>query len=256
MKKIRSILSKSGIILLLLCNAGHVIGQKAAQLDKYLSAQAKHFHFNGNVLVAEKGKVVLQKSYGYANFDTQRSLNDSSVFELASVSKQFTATAILMLKDRGKLKLTDSLRHYFPELPYHDITIYQMLTHTSGLPDYEGAMNEKWDRSKIAFNRDMIAFLAKEQLPLLFAPGTRWEYSNTAYAILASIIEKVSGQSFHDFMAQHIFKPLGMTHSRIYNTRRSLKDTIPNYAYGFIYSNRLKNQRFPIAYLNMTMSFI
>ena len=208
-----------------------VFSDTAAKLDEFLSGQAAHYNFNGNVLVAENGKIVFKKSYGFADFDTKRLLNDSSVFELASVSKQFTATGILLLKDKGKLKLTDSLRQYFPELPYSNITIWHMLTHTSGLPDYEEAMNEKWDRSKIAFNNDMIAFLAKEKLPVLFAPGTKWTYSNTAYAILASIIEKISGQSFKDYMADNIFQPLGMHHTRVYNTRRSLKDTIANYAY-------------------------
>jgi CubicO group peptidase (beta-lactamase class C family) len=215
------------------------------QLDEYLSAQSTHYRFNGNVLVAENGKIVFQKSYGYANFDTKRMLNDSCVFELASVSKQFTATAILLLKDKGKLSLTDSLRQYFPELPYNGISIYQMLTHTSGLPDYESAMNKKWDHNKIAFNNDMITFLAKEKIPVVFAPSTKWEYSNTAYALLASIVEKVSGQSFSKFMAANIFKPLQMNNTRIYNTRRSLKDTIGNYAFGFVYNDSLKKHLIP-----------
>ncbi|MFZ1452417.1 MAG: serine hydrolase domain-containing protein [Ferruginibacter sp.] len=232
-------------LLLFACNSNKENNKTAAQLDEYLTAQSTHYRFNGNVLVAEYGKIVFQKSYGYANFDTNRMLNDSSVFELASVSKQFTATAILLLKDKGKLKLTDSLRQYFPELPYSGISIYHMLTHTSGLPDYEEAMNEKWDHGKIAFNKDMIAFLAKEKLPVLFTPGSKWLYSNTAYAILASIAEKVSGQSFSDFMAQNIFQPLHMSHTRIYNTRRSLKDTIANYAFGFVYNDSLKKNLMP-----------
>ena len=227
-------------IALFSCQSKKQNNDTAVKLDEFLSGQTNHYNFNGNVLVAENGEIVFQKSYGFANFDTKRLLNDSSVFELASVSKQFTATGILLLKDKGKLKLTDSLRLYFPELPYSNITIWHMLTHTSGLPDYEEAMNEKWDRKKIAFNSDMIAFMAKEKLPVLFAPGTKWTYSNTAYAILASIIEKVSGQTFKDFLAENIFQPLGMRHTRIYNTRRSLKDTIANYAYGFLYNDSLK----------------
>jgi CubicO group peptidase (beta-lactamase class C family) len=233
------------ILLLFACNSNNETNKTAAQLDEYLTAQSTHYRFNGNVLVAENGKIIFQKSYGYANFDTKRILNDSSVFELASVSKQFTATAILLLKDKNKLKLTDSLRQYFPELPYSGISIYQMLTHTSGLPDYEEAMNEKWDHNKIAFNNDMIAFLAKEKLPVLFAPGTKWTYSNTAYALLASIVEKVSGESFSAFMVQNIFQPLQMNHTRIYNTRRSLKDTIANYAFGFVYNDSLKKHLMP-----------
>lgn len=232
-------------LLLFACNSNKETNKPNTQLDEYLTAQSTQYRFNGNVLVAENGKIVFQKSYGYADFDTKRMLNDSSVFELASVSKQFTATAILLLKDKGKLNLTDSLRQYFPELPYSGISIYQMLTHTSGLPDYEEAMNLKWDHNKIAFNNDMIAFLAKEKLPVLFAPGTKWTYSNTAYALLASIVEKVSGQSFSEFMAQNIFQPLQMNHTRIYNTRRSLKDTIANYGYGFVYNDSLKKHLIP-----------
>lgn len=241
MKKIFPIV----LLFLFACKQKEGTNAISKQLDEFLTGQQQHFRFNGNVLVAENGKIVFQKSYGYADFDSQRMLNDSSVFELASVSKQFTATGVLILTDKAKLKLTDSLRQYFPELPYSNITIWHMLTHTSGLPDYEEAMNEKWDRSKVAFNNDMITFLAKEKLPILFAPGTKWTYSNTAYAILASIIEKVSGQTFNNFLAQNIFEPLGMKHTRIYNTRRSLKDTIANYAYGYGYSDSLKKYILP-----------
>jgi CubicO group peptidase (beta-lactamase class C family) len=232
-------------ILLFACNTNTATNKATELLDEYLTGQQTYYRFNGNVLVAENGKIVFQKAYGFANFDTQRMLNDSSVFELASVSKQFTATAILLLKDKGKLQLTDSLRQYFPDLPYSGVSIYQMLTHTSGLPDYESAMNEKWDHNKIAFNNDMIAFLAKEKLPALFAPGTQWQYSNTAYALLASIVEKVSGQSFSAFLAANVFQPLQMNHTRIYNTRRSVKDTTANYAFGFVYDDSLKKHLMP-----------
>ena len=215
------------------------------QIDEYLSAVEKHTRFNGNVLVAENGNIVFQRSYGSANFDDQRALNDSSVFELASVSKQFTATGILILKDRGKLQLTDSLQKYFPELPYSAVTLWHMLTHTSGLPDYFWPMIEKWDRNKIAFNNDVIAFLAKEKMPSQFDPGEKWEYSNTAYMLLASIIEKVSGQTFATFLAENIFQPLNMTHTSIYNTRRSHKDTIANSAYGYSYNDSLQKYFLP-----------
>jgi CubicO group peptidase (beta-lactamase class C family) len=233
------------ICSVLLISAMHDRVPVEIRIKEYLDGQQKFFRFNGNVLVAEKGKVIFQRSYGYADFNAGRTLNDSSVFELASVSKQFTATAILMLRDQGKLKLSDSLRKFFPELPYHNITLYHMLTHTSGLPDYETHMNKGWDKSKIAFNTDMIAFLAKERPPIDFPPGTKWEYSNTAFAMLASIVEKVSGQSFSEFLERSVFKPLDMKSSRIYNTRRSEKDTIANYAYGFMYNDVLKRYILP-----------
>jgi CubicO group peptidase (beta-lactamase class C family) len=227
------------------CNNDNASGRNIQKIDEYLTAQATLNNFNGNVLIAENGKIIFQKSFGYADFTTQRPLNDSSVFELASLSKQITATAILLLAVQGRLKLTDSLRAYFPELPYANITLYQMLTHTSGLPEYEPMMVEKWDHSKIAFNRDMIEVMAKEQPAVLFKPGTKWKYNNTAYALLATIVEKISGMAFPDFLKENIFQPLNMTHSRIYNTRRSLKDTIPNYAYGYLYDLVTKKHTLP-----------
>jgi CubicO group peptidase (beta-lactamase class C family) len=218
--------------------------ERLATLDKYLQGQVQYYKFNGNVLVAEKGKVIYQKSFGWKDAATNEPLNDSSVFELASVSKQFTATAIMLLAQRKQLSLDDSLRKYFPELPYPNITLHQMLTHTSGLPDYESAMETGWDKKKIAFNKDMIAFLAATKPAVKFKPGTKWEYSNTAYALLASVVEKVSGMSFAEFLSKNIFVPLGMTHTRIYNTRRS-GELLANYAFGHVWSESKQRHLLP-----------
>jgi CubicO group peptidase (beta-lactamase class C family) len=228
--------------------------QRITNIDNFLNGQVAHFKFNGNVLIADHGKIVYKKSFGVSNFDTKAPLNDSSVFELASVSKQFTAAGILILKEKGKLQLTDSLRKFFPELPYHNITVRHLLNHTSGVPDYESVMNEKWDRHKIAFNNDMIQFFAKEKTPVEFKPGQSWAYSNTGYALLASIIEKASGQSYKEFLAQNIFSPLKMTHSRIYNTRRS-GELVQNYAYGFVWSDSLKTFMLPDSVKRYKMVF-
>lgn len=160
------------------------------------------------------------------------------------MSKQFTAIGILLLEKQGKLGLRDTLRKFFPELPYKNISLHQMLTHTSGLPEYEYAMKSKWDQKTIAFNKDLINFLSREKLPVNFKPGTRWEYCNTGYALLASIIEKVSGLSYANFMAQYVFARLGMNHTRVYNTRRS-GERIENYAYGFVWSDSLKRYILP-----------
>ncbi len=214
-------------------------------IDSFISGQSKYFRFNGDVLVADKGNVIYHGAYGFADYDSKRMLNDSSVFELASVSKQFTAMGILILKEMGLLSLDDTLRKFFPQLPYHHITIRNLLTHTSGLQDYMEVMDKKWDHKKIAFNNDMIAFLAKEKSPVLFKPGTKWEYSNTGYALLGSVIEKVSGISYNDFLAQNIFQPLGMTHTFVYNTRRSTKKIPDNYALGFTYSDSLMRYTLP-----------
>ncbi|HWB27395.1 MAG TPA: serine hydrolase [Chitinophagaceae bacterium] len=211
----------------------------AQLLDEFITGQSKYFQFNGNVLVAVNGKPILQKAYGYADYDTKRMLDNNSAFELASVSKQFTAMGILLLKERKQLRLDDTLRKFFPQLPYENITIRQLLTHTSGLPDYMDAMAKKWDHKKIAFNNDMISFLATEKPAIHFKPGEKWEYSNTGYALLSSIIEKVSGMSYHDFLARNIFKPLGMSHTFVYNTRRSSNKIPEDYALGFVHSDSL-----------------
>lgn len=213
-------------------------------IERYLQGQADYYRFNGNVLISEKGKIIYQKSFGFSDFNKQLALNDSSVFELASVSKQFTALGILMLEKQGLINLNDSLRKFFPELPYYNIKIHHLLTHTSGLPDYGELFINKWDHKKIAFNDDVIYMLAKEKPGINFKPGEKWEYCNTAYVLLASIIEKVSDLTFKEFMATNISVPLKMTNTRVYNTRRS-GEILDNYAYGYIWSDSLKKYFLP-----------
>jgi CubicO group peptidase (beta-lactamase class C family) len=172
-------------------------------------------------------------------------LNDSSIFELASLSKQFTAMGIMILKERKLLNYDDNIKKFFPDLPYNNITIRNLLTHTSGLPGYEEQFAKKWDPKKIAFNKDVIQMLQQEKDTLFFEPGTNWKYSNTGYVLLASIIEKVSGKSYNEFMAENIFQPLSMTHTFIYNTRRSARKIPDNYALGFQFPDSLKRYMLP-----------
>lgn len=117
----------------------------------------------------------------------------------------------------------------------------QLLTHTSGIPDYEEKFKKHWDHKKIAYNRDVVDILAKLKDSLLFKPGSKWEYSNTGYAMLALIIENVTALSYANFLATHVFKPLGMRHTFVYNSRRSVEKLPDNYALGFIYS-KIKNK--------------
>jgi len=234
-------------ILLLLFVPVFATAQKdhAKLLQEYMTGQNKYFQFNGNILVAEKGKPIYQQSLGYADHNTKRMLNDSSVFELASVSKQFTAIGIMILKDRKLLSYENNIKKYFPQLPYDNITIRNLLMHTSGIPSYEDQFEKNWDRKKIAFNRDIVDMLVQRRDTLFFKPGTKWRYSNTGYALLASIIEKVSGMSYNDFMTVNIFRPLGMNHTFIYNSRRTTNKFPDNYALGFVYSDSLKKYILP-----------
>lgn len=243
MKKNAAIISGLLLLLSISCtNQDHE--QRIGSIDKFLQGQADFYKFNGDVLIAEKGNIIYQKSFGFSDYENQIPLNDSSLFELASISKQFTAMGILMLENKELLSLDDSLRKFFPELPYYNIKIHHLLTHTSGLPDYEELFMNKWDHRKIAFNDDVIYMLSTEKPAINFKPGEKWEYCNTAYALLASIIEKVTGLTFKDFMQKNIFTPLQMKHTRVYNTRRS-GEILANYAYGYVYSDSLARYILP-----------
>ncbi len=199
--------------------------------------------FNGNVLAAVDGHVILKKSYGFTDFKTREKLNDSSLFDLASVSKPFTAMAIMLLQRKGKLTYDDNVSKYFPDLPYAGVTIRHLLNHTSGIPDYdEYALDvEKYFGSKkVLHNKDLLDILVRLKPPLQFKPGEKFSYSNTGYVILASIVTKVSGLEFNEFMTENIFRPLSMTRTRMFNTQREKGEKIANYAYGHLYSDSLK----------------
>ncbi|MEP7321458.1 MAG: serine hydrolase [Saprospiraceae bacterium] len=234
-------------LLLLLLLPVLLTGQKdqAALLNQFFSGQHDYFNFNGNVLIAKQGKPIYKQSLGYADFNTKRLLNENSVFELASVSKQFTAMGIMICKEKGLLNYTDNIKKFFPGLPYNDITIRHLLTHTSGIPSYEEQFEKYWDHKKIAYNKDIIDMLIQRQDTLLFKTGSSWKYSNTGFAVLAAVIEKVSGMSYNDFMSKNIFKPLDMTHTFIYNSRRSTGKIPDNYALGFVHSDSLKRYILP-----------
>lgn len=204
------------------------------QLDSLFSSLHTKKKFNGNVLIAEKGKVIFQKSYGAARFAPETPLNNSTVFELASVSKQFTAMAIYLLSKQGKLKLTDKMSTHIPELGfYENIRVQDLVYHTSGLPDYMALFEEKWDKAKIATNVDVVKLLQQNKPTLAFEPNTQFEYSNTGYVLLGLIIERASGTSYGKYLQKHIFQPLQMKNTFVYRSRFEPR-AINNYAYGYV----------------------
>ena len=142
---------------------------RIAKLDSLFNGLFEKGEWNGNVLIAEKGSIIYQKSFGKADWNSGARLNNESVFELASVPKQFTAMGIMLLVNEGKLSFDDSLRRFFPQLPYHGVTIRQLLHHTGGLPDYMDLFAKHWDSARIATNNDMIGLLAKYKPAILFA---------------------------------------------------------------------------------------
>jgi CubicO group peptidase (beta-lactamase class C family) len=154
--------------------------------------------FNGVVLVAENGKPVYQEAWGYRRFAEKLPLQASDIFELASVSKEFTSMIIMMLKEKKKLNYDDSVNKYLA-IPYKGITIRHLLTHTSGLPDYQEIMDQYWDKSRVAGNPEILEYLNRYAPQKHFEPGARYEYSNTGYVLLASIAEKAAGMDLLKF---------------------------------------------------------
>ena len=188
--------------------------------------------FSGVLLVADKGDVIYQNAIGYREFAGQVALQPTDIFELASVSKQFTSMIIMMLKEKNLLQYDDLLEKYIG-VPYKGITIRHLLTHTSGLPDYQDIMDKYWDKTKIAGNADAIAYLNKYAPPSHFEPGAKYEYSNTGYLLLASVAEKISGRDFIKLCQRWIFRPLKMKSTNIRTL--SEKAATKNFAIGHIY---------------------
>ena len=201
----------------------------ANRLDGMLSSRFAADAPGAAVIVVKDGTVVFRKAYGLANLETGTAMRPEMVFEIGSVTKQFTSTAILMLAERGKLSLDDDLRKYFPDYPDKAarITVEHLLTHTSGIKSY--TEDPKWPPLwRQDLTPQQVIDLTKDA-PLEFAPGSKWNYNNTAYTMLGAIIEKVSGVSYADFIRQEIFEPLRMTHS----TYGSFTNVIPNRAAGY-----------------------
>ncbi|MCE2995121.1 MAG: serine hydrolase domain-containing protein [Cyclobacteriaceae bacterium] len=194
--------------------------------------------FSGVLLIAQKGKPVYHKAFGYRNFETKIPIDTASIFELASVSKQFTAAIIMLLKEENLLTYDDPIEKYLADLPYKNITIRQLLNHTSGLPDYQAIMDEHWDKSKVANNNDILEYLKKYHPPAMFAPGEKYNYSNTGYVLLASIAEKASGKDFIQLCRDRIFTPLAMSSTNIRTLAE--KASIDNFALGHIFMEEKK----------------
>ncbi|WP_334057556.1 serine hydrolase domain-containing protein [Polaribacter sp. P097] len=187
------------------------------KLDSLLKRINKRHDFHGSVLVAKNKKIVYQNQVGYADFRKKVPLKEESVFQLASVSKQFTAAAIMQLKEKGKIKLTDTVNFYFPEFPYKNITIKNLLNHTSGLPKYFWVAEHEWKENKAPTNTDLMNVLPLSKAQRFFKPGRNFDYSNTGYVVLASIVEKVSGLPYNQYLKKYIFEPLDMKNSFVYS---------------------------------------
>jgi CubicO group peptidase (beta-lactamase class C family) len=203
----------------------------ASSLATYLDELAKQDKFSGVVLVAKDGKPIFEKAYGLANKEKGIPNNTETRFNLGSMNKMFTAVAIAQLAEAGKLSFDDMVGKHLPDYPNKDVaskvTIHQLLTHTSGLGSY---WNAKFDAKKATIKSvsDYLALFADE--PLAVEPGKRFQYSNSGFIVLGAIIEKVSGQSYYDYVREHVYKPAGMKNTDAYE----MTANTPNLAMGYM----------------------
>ncbi|MFN2458809.1 MAG: serine hydrolase domain-containing protein [Chitinophagaceae bacterium] len=204
---------------------------KAAIIDSIMQKHAVQ-NFSGVVLVAENGSPVYHKSFGYREFAERIRLQPSDIFEMASISKTFTSMIIMMLQEKRKLSYDDLVEKYLA-IPYKGITIRHLLTHTSGLPDYQEIMDKHWDKTKVAGNKEILEYLNQYAPPKLFEPGAKYDYSNTGFVLLASIAEKAGDKNFIRMCQKWIFKPLKMKSTNIRTLKQ--KAATRNFAIGHIY---------------------
>ncbi len=183
-------------------------------IEKYFNHQVKAGRFNGNVLLARGGRIISLLCYGWADHKGKVRNQEETAFQLASVTKQFTAVAIMMLVDRGLLSLDDSVQRFFPLFPYKGITIRMLLSHRSGLPNYIYLADQYIkDKTSPLTNQFVISLMSSVHPAPYYPPDTRFHYSNTGYMLLAAIIEKVSSKPFSLFMKKEVFEPAGMMHT-------------------------------------------
>ncbi len=197
------------------------------RLDSFMRRLHQRSGFNGNVLIARGDSILYQNSFGWANHLLRDSLHLKSQFELASVSKPLTATGILMLVESGKLRFDQTVDEFFPDFPYPGITVKQLLSHRSGLTNYIYFTDHVWEDKKKGMSNDDVIRLMTEHKPAVYGnPDGRYFYNNTNYILLASIIEKVTGMSFADYMQERVFQPAGMKNTAVYST--AVYEKIPN----------------------------
>ncbi|MFT3936930.1 MAG: serine hydrolase [Chitinophagaceae bacterium] len=225
------------LILLLLISSSLIANAqwsaKIKSIDSVLNYLYSRQLFNGTVLIAENGKVLYKKAFGIAGADG-KALTTASAFNLASVSKQFFAMMTMMLKEEGKLQYDDAVQKYLPQFPYPQITIRQLMNHVSGLPEYFDIADANRNLLDTLTNASMLDLLAKVKPVLVFTPGERFEYCNTNYTTLASIIEKLSGMRCDSFFAKRIAQPLKLSNTYIYNL--TMKSYPSSRVFGFHYA--------------------
>lgn len=234
------------LMLVAACCLGAKSSPSTASVTDYVNGEMQRQHIPGlSLLVVKDENIVLAQGFGLANVELQVPVKPESVFQSGSVGKQFTATAVMMLVEDGRIALGDPLTKYFPDAPasWQEVTVRQLLSHTAGFGDYP----EDFDFYKDRTEDEELKMV--EGIPLAFAPGTKWRYSNLGYLTLGILIHRVTGEFYGDFLEKRIFRPLGMQTTRII----SEADIIPNRAAGYrLVKGELQNQKWVAPTINTT----
>lgn len=211
----------------------HWDSEISPKIDAWFKKLYTGTRFNGAILVGKNGRIIYRNSYGYANYERKDTLTVLHRFQTGSISKTFTAVAILMLKERGFLKLDDPVEKFIPGFPYPGITIRMLLCHRSGLSNYNYFCDSFTDRETIIFNKNVVRLMIDSIPAPYFQPDVRFDYCNTNYVLLASIIENISGKPFEQFMRKEVFSKAGMHNTGIFVNGRH--DRLMKAATGYLF---------------------
>lgn len=192
------------------------IEELSASIDSFFNAEIGENEPGAAILVSYNGKMIIGKGYGLRDLESKQPITASTNMRIASVSKQFTALAILSLIDEGKLTLSDSVYAMFPYETFKDVNVEQLINHTSGLADAEDAFFKEWEATKIAENKDILDWYSKENRSIT-KPGEKYQYNNGIYEFIPSVIEKISGQEFAEFTKEKVFDKAGMKNTNFFN---------------------------------------
>lgn len=202
-------------------------------LDKFYNEFWLHKNVSGGILIAQNGKIIYEGYSGYSDMEKGTALTAETPLHIASISKVLTGLAILKLVENKKLKLNDKVDEYLNGFPYEDVTIEDLLTHRSGLPNYLHLSEDKkyWDKSKVMTNQDLLDLFITSKPEILAKPGKKFAYNNTNFVLLALIIEKVTGLKYADAMDYMVFKPLGMTHTFVFQYEKDSAKVSKSYEF-------------------------
>ena len=224
----------------LVINSGPKLSEKFIDSKKnsilhFYNKNWPHNSLNGGFLVAKNGQIIFEQYQGISNYKTKSEMTSTTPLHIASVSKVITATAILKLVSEGKITLDQKVTTILKEFPYPDVTIKTLLNHRTGMRNYAYFTEKKgiWDRHKILSNQDILTIMATKGIDLEFKTNTRFSYCNTNYAMLALVIEKITGKPYKDAMQEIVFKPLGMKDTYVFDYEKDKLTATPSYRGNF-----------------------